>query len=70
MATVSKATADSLIANDGMYEDDPRVVEITVYDNAYGGVGYGLTYQGRPNGYLSSPACFNPKIYWKYQPKQ
>lgn len=52
MSTVDKDFADNLKANQVYYNsdtdnslgDNPRCVEIT--DNAYSGVGYGLTFEG------------------------
>lgn len=65
MPTVDKKLADQLKDQDGYYSDDPRVVLITEYDNAFGGVGYGLTYQGQPNRYTESEFVRNPRVYWK-----
>lgn len=76
MATVDKEFADNLVRNNGFYNgvsdnvlgDNPRVVEITEYDNAYDGQGYGLTFDGQPNRYTPSEYVRNPRRYWKYQP--
>jgi hypothetical protein len=74
MATVNKEFADNLVANSGYYNgdstntlgDNPRCVEITEYDNAYGGVGYGLTFEGHGNRYTSSSHVRNPRLYWAF----
>lgn len=65
MATVSKDLADKLVAGNGYYADDPRVTSIIEYDNAFGGIGYGLNYQGRENRYYPSEYVRNPRIYWE-----
>lgn len=65
MATVGKDLADRLKEADGYYSDDIRCVEITEYDNAFGGVGYGLTYKGRRNAYTPSEFVRNPRCYWR-----
>lgn len=36
MATVSKDLADKLVAQNGYYADDPRVMRIVEYTNAWG----------------------------------
>lgn len=65
MATVSKDIADKLVAGDGYYMDDPRVLRITEYDNNWGGKGYGIEYR-RPLGrYAPSEFVHNPRIYWE-----
>lgn len=75
MTTVSKEFADNVVAHQGFYNgdddntlgDNPRVVEITEYDNAFGGVGYGLTLDGKQNRYTESDYVRNPRQYWAYQ---
>jgi len=75
MSTVDKAFADNLAANAGYYNgdsdntlgDNPRVVEITEYDNAYGGVSYGLRFEGQPNRYTPTEFVRSPRQYWAYQ---
>lgn len=76
MATFDKAGADNLVKGNGYYNgdsdnslgDNPRCVEITEYDNAFGGIGYGITFEGRENVYIPSEFVRNPRSYWKYQP--
>lgn len=65
MATVSKHRADKLIALDGYYADNPRVLRIVEYDNAWGGVGYGLEYAYNLGRYSPSEFVRNPRIYWE-----
>ena len=65
MSTVSKDLADKLVAGDGYYADDPRVASIIEYDNAFGGVGYGLNYEGQGNRYTPSEFVRNPRAYWE-----
>lgn len=64
MSTVTKEIADKIIANNGRYGDDPIVTSIIEYDNAWGGVGYGLNTRGR-DIYTASPYIRNPRIYWE-----
>ncbi|MFY2659247.1 hypothetical protein ACOTJ6_13075 [Achromobacter xylosoxidans] len=74
MSTVDKDFADNLKANQGYYNgdddnslgDNPRCVEITEYDNAYGGVGYGLTFEGQRNRYTPTEFVRNPRAYWRF----
>lgn len=70
MTTVDKALADQIIQQDGYYADDPRVVGIIEYDNAWGGKGYKLIYKGveparRMEQMQRNPATRNPRWYWQ-----
>lgn len=65
MATVGKQLADQLAAQDGYYADDPRVVRIVEYDNAFGGVSYGIEYKHEVGRYAPSPYVHNPRVYWQ-----
>lgn len=73
MGTVDKDIADRIIKNNGYYipiseyegSDNPQHSEITEYDNAFGGVSYGLTVKGIPNVYTPSNYVRNPRCYWK-----
>jgi hypothetical protein len=65
MATVSKGLADELKNADGYYADDPRVLRIVEYDNAFGGVGYGIEYNGQVGKYSPSEFVRNPRVYWQ-----
>ena len=66
MATVDKRFADEIKALDGWYPGDHvRIVRIVEYDNAWGGVGYGLEYEGQLGRYAESPYVRNPRVYWE-----
>lgn len=73
--TVDKHFADIIVAGTGYCDDDhdnsmgdnPRCVEITLYDTPEGGEGYGLTFEGERNKYTPSEFVINPRQYWKYQ---
>jgi hypothetical protein len=69
----TKDIIDTLIANDGYYdEEDPRVYMIVEYTNAYGDIVWGVTWinedPSRLERYLV-PSQFvrNPKVIWKAQ---
>lgn len=74
MGTVNKAFADNIKQHNGYYNgdsdntmgDNPRCIEITEYDNNWGGKGYGLTFEGRENVYTASEFVHNPVCYWKF----
>ena len=65
MPTVNKDIADAIKANNGRYADDPRVYRIVEYDNAFGGVSYGLEYRVTENRYCESEYVRNPRVYWQ-----
>lgn len=73
MGTVDKGIADRIVKNNGYYtpiseyegSDNPLYSEITEYDNAFGGVSYGLTVNGILNVYTPSKYVRNPRVYWK-----
>lgn len=65
MATVDKRIADTIRDGNGYYKDDSRVWRIVEYDNAFGGVGYGLEYAGQLGRYAESPFVRNPRVYWE-----
>lgn len=73
MSTVDKAFADNVAAHRGYYNgdddnsmgDNPRCVEIVEYDNAWGGVGYGLVFEGEANRYTESEFVRSPRNYWR-----
>jgi hypothetical protein len=65
MATVSKDLADKLKADDGYYSDDPRVMRIVEYTNAWGAQAYGLEYKRDLGKYRPSQYVINPKVYWE-----
>lgn len=68
MATVSKDLADELVFGDGYYSDDPRVVRIVEYTNAWGGQSFGLEYEGQLGKYSESEYVQSPKVYWQAEP--
>jgi hypothetical protein len=71
MATIdSKSLIDTLIANKGYYEDDPRVYQIVEYTNAYGNKTWGVTWctedvERRQRYLVESQFVQNPKIIWR-----
>jgi hypothetical protein len=75
MATVDKSFADNLVKHNGYYNgdsdnsmgDNARCIEITEYDNAFGGISYGITFEGRVNVYTPSEFVRNPRCYWKWE---
>ena len=66
MATITQPEIiEEIIANDGYYEGDPRVVKIVKYQNMFnGGDAWGLVYEtdGDPMRYERGGACINPKV--------
>lgn len=66
MGTVSKDLADKLVAQNGYYADDPRVMRIVEYENAFNGAkSYGIEYEGQMGKYSPSEFVINPKVYWQ-----
>jgi len=65
MATVSKKTADEMVALNGYYADDPRVMRIVEYTDMGGRLAYGLEYAHEIGKYSSSIYINNPKVYWE-----
>ena len=67
MATVDKATALKIIANDGYYEDDPRVQQVVKYQNAFGGESWAILYihDVALNRYAPTEYVRNPQIMWE-----
>ena len=65
MATVDKKLADTIKDGNGYYYDDPRCMRIIEYDNAWGGVGYGLEYTRDIGRYSASEFVRNPRVYWE-----
>jgi hypothetical protein len=67
MATVDQALAEQIIAADGYYSDDPRVMQVVTYDNAFGGKSWAILYQ-RDVGidrYAPSEYVRNPQVIWR-----
>lgn len=68
MATInSKEIVDEIIAGNGYYEDDPRVVKIVKYTNNFGGkLCYGLIYQSEDlDRYHASEYILSPETLWE-----
>lgn len=65
MATVSKDFADRIKAKDGYYLDDPRVMRIVEYTNAWGNPAYGIEYSRDLGKYHASEYVIDPKVYWE-----
>jgi hypothetical protein len=65
MATVSKHIADQIKDNDGYYSDDPRVMRIVEYTNAWGAQAFGLEYERDLGKYAASEYVQDPKVYWE-----
>jgi hypothetical protein len=69
MATINdKEMIDLLVAKNGYYEDDPRVMRIIEYTNAWGKTAYGIEYEGQIGKYSVSEWVINPKVYWRAEP--
>ncbi len=68
MATIdSKKMIDELIANDGYYQDDPRVYMIVEYTNMFGNTTWGVTWVNSPDRdkYLvETEFVRNPTVIW------
>jgi hypothetical protein len=72
MSTVNKAFADNIVQHGGWYNgdsdnslgDNPQCVLIVEYDNAFGGQGYGLVFDGQHNRYAASEFVRYPRVYW------
>lgn len=65
MATVDKDFADRMVALNGQFEDDPPVVRIVEYNNAFNGVSYGMEYEHEVGKYSASDYVINPRVYWE-----
>lgn len=67
MPTINmKHLVDEIIANDGYYSDDPRVVKIVKYNNNWGGIAYGLIYEGQPlDMYDESDFIHSPEVIFE-----
>jgi hypothetical protein len=67
MATVSEALARKIIANNGYYQNDPRVVQVVKYQNAWGGESWAILYPPdvAVDRYAESEYVRNPEIVWR-----
>ena len=76
MSTIdNKELIDTLIKNDGYYEDDPRVYMIVEYTNAYGNTTWGVTWERespmrRERYTIPSDFVINPKVIWRSDGQQ
>ena len=66
----NKKIIDEIIANNGYYENDPRVAMIVEYTNAYGNIAWGVTWLDKPlasqRKYLEETEYVrNPRIIWE-----
>ncbi|MEI6877147.1 MAG: hypothetical protein WCL50_18695 [Spirochaetota bacterium] len=64
MSTVDRKLADEIVKGEGYYKDDPQVKRIVEYDNAWGGVSYGLEYAPSLGRYVATEYVRNPRVYW------
>ena len=70
MSTInSKKIVDDFIKSNGFFEDDPQVHMIVEYENAYGGVCWGITWINEPlerrQRYLDQTEFIrNPRVIW------
>jgi hypothetical protein len=75
MATIdNKGIIDNIIANNGYYDDDPRVYMIVEYTNFNGSQTYGVTWTNesreRRTRYLNeTDFVINPKVIWHSESK-
>lgn len=70
MSTISLEIARTVKAHNGVYPGDehlPPIVKIVEYDNLWGGQGYGIVYQGKPDVYTESEHVINPRVWWERQ---
>lgn len=68
MATVSESLAREIIENDGYYSDDPRVLQVVSYDNAFNGErtwAILYLYDVENDRYAPSEYVRNPRIEWE-----
>jgi len=66
MSTVYKELAEEIIAANGYYEDDPRVMQVVKYQNSFGGESWAVLYEDdvRCNRYEESEFVINPQVVW------
>ena len=63
MATVDKEIADRIVAGEFPEDNARKIVE---YDNAFGGVGYGVIFgDDDPDRYHETMFVRNPRLYWE-----
>ena len=66
MSTVNKELAEEIMANDGYYADDERVMQVIKYQNMWGVEAYALAYRRdvMAKRYQASDYVINPEIIW------
>jgi len=78
MSTInSRDMVDNIIKHNGFYNgddtiapDNPRCVKIVQYDNAWGGIGYGIVFETYPDKTMYDRVTLyikNPKTIWEYK---
>lgn len=67
MATINnKDIVTKLITNNGYYLDDPQVIKIVRYTNAWNGDCFGLIYKGEAlNKYDASESVIDPQVVFE-----
>jgi hypothetical protein len=66
MATINdKEMIDDIVANNGYFQDDPRIMRIIEYTNMAGNTAYGIEYEQDIGKYTPSQWVINPKVYWR-----
>ena len=70
MATVDESLAKQIIAKNGYYADDPRVVAVISYDNFVGVKSWAILYEQDvlTDRYQPSMYVRNPKVEWTCWP--
>lgn len=66
MSTIDKKLADELITRDGRYMNDPQIMRIVKYTNAWGGEAYGMEYEQSLGRYADSEFINKPSVYWAH----
>lgn len=66
MPTINHTIAKKIIAEDGYYEDDPRVYMVLKYQNIFDGDwSYAIAYTlEQAVNYILAPNCKDPMILW------
>ena len=66
MSTISREIAEQIAADDGYFMDDPRVLKVVKYENAWGGESWAIVYPHQnPMMYEESHACKNVTVLWE-----
>lgn len=66
MATINEKMAREIIEADGYYADDPRVMQVVKYENAFGGESWAILYEAdvAVDRYQESEFVRNPVVVW------